>query len=113
LSSWALLRLLPLQAKPVWSRIISYGLLAGGMALTHPYGIFTLAAQLLFLGAVSVQAFVSSPQSARPQIRIPVAAAAIPIAAYCLWLPIVLEQMARVRYDYWIPPFRWDTISTS
>lgn len=112
-SSWCLLRLLPPGRQPNWPRILAYGVTAGAFTLTHPYGLFTVTAQIIYLGGTTVKSWWTRPAEERAAWATPVAAGVVVLAMYALWLPVVLEQTARVQRNYWIGEFTSMTIPNS
>ncbi len=108
-SSWALFR--ALQPPSRLGRWLLYGLFALLLAYTHYYGLFTLAAQAVFIAAlILVRARWSLPQVIRdPGLRHALFTAAIASVLWLPWLPAFLRQRSQVQATFWShPTTRWD-----
>jgi mannosyltransferase len=110
-SSWALWRALRGRGSPAAAASL-YAALAAGLAYTHNYGLFTIAAQVAFaIGSLARD----SRRDGTPLLwsaRSRWVAAAILAAgmAYAPWVPILLGQRAHVVADYWIKPLSLDNV---
>jgi hypothetical protein len=108
-SSWALLRALRSPAR--LRRWLLYGVLALLLAYTHYYGLFTLAAQGLFVaGALLVRAGWCPAALLRERaFWYAVLTAGLVVVAWLPWLPVFLRQHAQVKANFWSPsPTWWD-----
>jgi len=107
-STWLLLQSLTYR-----SRIAAmvYPFAAGLLMLTHNYGLFTVAAQIVsicwygmfFQPELSVAMKLKRTLS---QLR----PAAWAFWIYLPWVPVLLQQRARVSQEFWIQPLGWKTI---
>jgi mannosyltransferase len=102
LSSWLLLRALRGPARPAiaWC---TYAVAAAGLAYTHYYGLFSIAAQIGFI--VGWLLLTYGPRGLWPwrnrTARGALGAAAFAAALYLPWIPTLLLQQSRVNQDYW------------
>jgi mannosyltransferase len=107
LSAWLLVRILRTGGSArAWT---AYGLSALGLLNSHHYGLFSVGAQVVFLGLYLVWlAGVGRGKEAR-RLAIPAAIVGLLIAAADLpALGILQTQVDRVRQDYWIRPLTWE-----
>ncbi len=109
-SSWLLLRILRERGTSrLWW---AYGATAAGLLYTHHYGLFTVAAQYLFLALYLVWLLGAG---ARAEARAVFAGAAVVgLAVAIVYLPglaLLRIQTGRVRQDYWIPEMTWRIFS--
>jgi len=89
-------------------RLIGYVLLAGGLALQHHYGTFTVFAQLTFaLGRSARRAVAGSWQNEFLPV---VLAGWATFSLWALWLPSFLLQRSQVKASYWTHEFRWQDV---
>ncbi len=104
-SNWLLLRSLR-ATRPQGRWWIGYALTATALCYTHYFGLFSVAAQFVFIAGL----LVSEPKVVDPSRDQPrplptwlwAAGAALVIAAtYLPWVPTLLQQQARVTKDYW------------
>ncbi len=100
-ASWALLRALRQPGGLGWW--VAYALLALLLAYTHYYGLFTVAAQAVFVaGFLLVRAGWDLAALARDRAsRHALLAAAILVAGWLPWMPTFLRQRAQVRDEFW------------
>lgn len=108
-SSWALFRALRPPSR--LSRWLLYGLLALLLAYTHYYGLFTMAAQAIFVAIVLlVRADWSLPRVlCAPVFWHALLVAVLAIAGWLPWLSVFLHQHAQVKAVFWSHPVtRWE-----
>jgi hypothetical protein len=102
LSSWLLVRAL---SSARFQAFISYGLAAATLMLTHNYGVFTVAAQFLWLGGVVIAKHFCWPrQRARRLAGHSLLAVAVAVIVYAPWLGALANQTQRVWRGFWVPP---------
>src|SRR5262249_38931276 len=101
LSSWVLLIALRGTRSPfrTWS---AYVLLALGLAYTHNYGLFTVAAQAGY--ALIFCLTRRDRPDWLPRLRRAAWAFAVLALAYVPWIPIVLRQQGQVAHRFWTTP---------
>jgi uncharacterized membrane protein len=106
LSSWLLLRVIrESRGRRLW---VAYGFSLALLPYAHHYGLFTVAAQFLFLGLyVLYLTSLGEFERARPIIRAAIAVGAIAAVAYLPGLDILTTQAGRVRQDYWVRELSW------
>lgn len=112
LSSWALFRALRTPSR--LHRWLLYGLFALLLAYTHYYGLFTLAAQAIFIAVVLlVRAGWNMSRVLRdPALRHALLGAVLAIAGWLPWLPVFLHQRAQVQADFCVVPIsRWADVA--
>jgi hypothetical protein len=108
-SSWALCRALRPPSR--LRRWLVYSVLAVLLAYTHYYGLFTLAAQAVFVtGFLLVRAGWRPAAVLRePAFRHAVLAAGLVTMAWLPWLPTFLQQRGQVKAAFWSHPVTfWD-----
>lgn len=111
-SSWALFRALRTPSRQ--HRWLLYGLFALLLACTHYYGLFTLAAQAVFVAVVLlVRARWNMSRVLRdPTLRHAVLSAVLAIAGWLPWLPVFLHQRAQVQANFCVFPIgRWTDVA--
>ena len=103
MSSWMLLRILRTGGGAAsWT---GYGLSALGLLYSHHYGLFSVAAQAVFLGLYLAWLVGAGRGDEARRLLIPAAAVGLAVAtAYLPALAILRTQAGRVRQDYWIRP---------
>jgi hypothetical protein len=106
-SSWLLLRALrePEYPKHWWA----YGFTVAALPYAHHYGLFTAAAQYVFLALYVLHLAVSG----RPHLAVLVrnrtlAVVLVAAMAYIPGLNILRFQTGRVQQDYWVRPLSWE-----
>ena len=92
---------------------IAYVTSAAALMLTHNYGLFTVAAQVGFVGWIfwfpgAIQASTCGNAAVLLLRRLTLPLAAVWL--YWPWLTVLLQQRIRVRTNFWIPEFRWRTL---
>jgi uncharacterized membrane protein len=90
-----------------WS---AYALTTAVFLLTHPYALFSVIAQAVFLAALALDEVGWQPSRIRASrlFRPGLAVGGVLAAAWLAWLPALWTQWARVRADYWIErPTAW------
>lgn len=103
LSSCLLPRMLLGQAPhPGWA--ISHGAAIAALCYTHHYGLFTAFAQGMFSIPYLFRARGRSTVVTWAARRAVVTSAAVAVACYAVWLPVLLLQSGRLRAGFWIPP---------
>lgn len=102
-SSYALLRAIR-EKRGFWFGV--YALFAVGLAYTHYYGFFTIAAQAIFgIGTLLIQTRGRIGEIVYSKLCwYPLVATVFAILAYSPWLPIFLHQGKQVEASYWVPP---------
>jgi mannosyltransferase len=103
LSTWALVRALrsPQRTAAWWT---CYSLSAAALLYTHNYGLFSVAAQWLYLaGHFACHNHGWRGMLADRRFRQAAVAVACAAALYVPWLPALEAQKSRVQADYWIP----------
>jgi mannosyltransferase len=104
-SNWLLLRSLRAsESRGRWW--IGYAIAATSLCYTHYFGLFSVAAQVVFTAGVLVctpRSDVRSGDRTRilPQWFWAATSALLLAALYLPWLPTLLQQQARVTTDYW------------
>lgn len=99
LSSWLLLRALrsTRHAAGWWA---AYALAAAALAYTHYFGLFSIAAQGLFVLGLMV-----SPRSgvaSRRNLAFAFGSGLLVAALYAPWVPALMRQQRQVEDDYWV-----------
>ncbi len=102
LTAWLLLRACRSQ-ETRWCWWTGYGTAAALFCYTHNYAFFTLFGQGLFVGG----SVLFSRRAARPAnpARIFLGfsyAALLAFVLYLPWVPVLLDQVRRVKLDYWM-----------
>jgi|SRR5579884_447670 len=111
-SSWALFRALGTPSRQ--HRWLLYGLFALLLAYTHYYGLFTLAAQVIFVAVILlVRAGWNMSHVLRdPALRHALIGAVLAIAGWLPWLPVFLHQRAQVQANFCVFPItRWTDVA--
>lgn len=100
LSAWLLLRALRSRRRALawW---VAYAIAAAALCYTHYYGVFTVAAQLLFAATAIAWRWRLSGLG-RAAARGWVSAVIIAAALFAPWSSVVRRQTARVSEQYWI-----------
>jgi hypothetical protein len=102
LSSWLLVRAL---ASARYQAFVLYGVAAAALMLTHNYGVFTAAAQFLWLGGIVIAKHFRWPrQRARRLAGHSLLAVAVCVIVYAPWLGALANQTRRVWRGFWVPP---------
>jgi mannosyltransferase len=102
-SSWEMFRALNASVPSIRTWCV-YGLLALLFAYTHYYGLFSIAAQGLFIiGYLSVRRRDNFPLEWRSLLCV-ACAWAIVLVGFSLWLPVLLSQRSQVQRDFWTTP---------
>jgi mannosyltransferase len=110
-SSWALLRALRgARRAALWWLL--YGVLALLFLYTHYYALFSVVAQAAFLlGWLLVRSGWDLAALGRQRpFRGALLAAAVVALGWLPWLPVFLQQRARVQADFWIPPLTKEAV---
>jgi mannosyltransferase len=110
ISGWLLLRILRAEGRTwLWW---PYGAACVGLLYTHHYGLFTVAAQYLFL-AIELAWLLGRGERARARAVLKGASAAgfLIALAYLPGLGILRTQAGRVRQEYWLPELTWRKFS--
>jgi mannosyltransferase len=108
LSGWLLLRAL-FRPGFGFGRWVGYALAVVLFAYTHPYTLFSIAAQAAFgFGYVAVRdggrpAAVCRDARARGLLLSYLAA----LVLWLPWLPVLLRQRRQVEASFWLPPMSW------
>jgi 4-amino-4-deoxy-L-arabinose transferase-like glycosyltransferase len=108
-SSWALFR--ALRSPSYLRRWLLYGFFALLLTYTHYYGLFTVAAQAIFVAAVLLTRMNWDLLRLFRSLafRHALFAAALVIAGWLPWLPTFLHQHAQVKESFWSHSMtRWD-----
>ena len=102
LSNWLLLRALRARARAAqwWG---AYALASAGVAYTHYFGLFVIAAQAAFcVGLLMATSGVRGLRPwANPTARRALMAGLLTVALYLPWVPTFLRQQDQVAKDYW------------
>ncbi len=110
MSGWLSLRILRTDGgMRQWA---AYGLSLLGLLYSHHYGLFSVAAQAVFLGLYMVW-FVGAGRREDAR-RLLLASAIVGVLVFAAYLPaldILKIQSNRVQQDYWIRPLSWETVS--
>ncbi|MBI1917915.1 MAG: glycosyltransferase family 39 protein [Planctomycetes bacterium] len=103
-SSWAFFRALRGPSRRRWWLL--YGLLALLLAYTHYYGLFTVAAQAVFLAGLLLvrEKWQIAAVLRSPTFRHALLAGSVVVVGWLPWLPVFLKQRAQVQGDYWTQP---------
>jgi uncharacterized membrane protein len=106
LSSWLLLRVLRQHGRGrLWW---AYGATCIGLVYAHHYGLFSVAAQFLFLAFYLVWLFgLGARAEARALLTNSAAVGAVIAAVYLPGFALLRTQVGRVQQDYWIQELRW------
>lgn len=109
LSAWLLLRLVRAGGSVrAWT---VYGLATLGLLNSHHYGLFSVAAEAVFLGLYLVWLVGAGRADEARRLAIPAAIVGIVVVLADLpTLTILRTQVGRVRQDYWIRPLSWETV---
>jgi mannosyltransferase len=112
LGAWLLLRLLRSGGGPGWWA--AYGFSLVGLLYSHHYGLFSVAAHVVFVGlCVLWLVGAGETESAR---RLAVSFGIVGVLAALAYMPalaILRAQSQRVLQDYWIQPLSWTTFATT
>ena len=107
LSCWLLLRNLRTGGGVVaW---LAYGLALTGLVYSHHWGLFSAAAQALFLGFYVL--WLAASGAGETARRLAVAAGATGVMVALMYLPayfLLRTQLGRVQQDYWIRALTWE-----
>jgi mannosyltransferase len=110
LSTWLLLRALRARARPApwWG---AYALAAAGVAYTHYFGLFAIAAQAAFcIGLILANSGARGLLPwANPTTGRALRAAALAIVLFLPWAPTFRRQQDRVAKDYWAGSIETET----
>jgi mannosyltransferase len=112
LSTWLLLRIVRAGGQSRLRLWGAYGLACTALLYTHHYGLFTVAAQFVFLGMWVVWLLgLGRRDEARAIGTKAVVVGWIVGLLYLPGLSILHGQVGRVRQDYWIRPLTWETVA--
>src|SRR4051812_19243053 len=109
-SGWLLLRALcrP-DPRPSLRRWLSYAIVTALFAYTHPYALFSIAAQAAFAAG-----YVAARDRWRPvaiwrdpRSRALVLSYGLAFVLWSPWLPVFLAQRRQVGDAFWLPPMSW------
>lgn len=102
LSSWLLLKAVRTKKVGIW---VTYALVAAAFAYVHYYAFFTIAAQVIWLGArILIQTRGRILEMAQlPTTRYALLAGILMLALYAPWIPTFIDQNTQVQTAYWIP----------
>jgi mannosyltransferase len=106
LSAWLLLRVIRegTRSRLWWA----YGLAFAALPYAHHYGLFTAAAQMVFLGLYVAHLTATGDRKTAAFIfRRAVVVAVAALVAYLPGLDVLRAQTDRVRQDYWVRPLSW------
>jgi uncharacterized membrane protein len=106
LGSWLLLLLIeePRRARWWWGYVVC----TVAFLYTHPYAVFSVATQYLFLVVLAARRAAQGQLSQALSLGRLIATTALTcIALYAPWLPVFHGQTARVQASYWIGPMNW------
>lgn len=109
-SAWLLLRALDARGRVgPWA---AYAAACTALLYTHHYGLFTVAAQFVFLALHAAWLHGLGQRDEARAVSVPAAAAGLAVAAlYLPGLGILRGQVDRVRHDYWIRPLSAETVA--
>jgi mannosyltransferase len=102
LSSWTLFRALNARG-PSWKRWATHAVVTLLLAYTHPYGLFSIAAQVLFLAGYFVYRWrwdLGGLWKDR-QFRAAFATYFVVGLGWSAWLPVLLRQTRQVQEQWW------------
>jgi hypothetical protein len=108
-SSWCVLKALfsPNRQAAWWT---AYALLAAAALHTHNFALFMVAAQFLYV--VLVLIFPSKLRmDRRNTLRLAAIAFCLISLLYAPWLPVFLQQAARVQQNFWLPDITKDLLA--
>ncbi len=108
-SSYALLRAVR-EKSFLWFGL--YGVLGAALVLTHYYGFFTIAAQVLFvLGMLIAETRGRIGEIVHAKIWWGALMALIIMCAiFVPWAPVFIQQSSQVREAYWVPEVSWRSL---
>lgn len=103
LTAWLQLRALRSPRPGRWWA--GYAIAVALFCYTHYYAFFTVAAQGLFVGLLTIQRLRTAPlrEAATPVLGF-MSACAVAFLLYSPWLPVLRGQVQQVRHEYWISP---------
>jgi mannosyltransferase len=112
LSGWVLLRILRTGGGPgMW---VAYGLSLLGLLYSHHWGLFSAAAQVVFLGLYLLWLVVAGQRETARRLAVPAVVIGMAVAlAYLPALGFLRTQVDRVQQDYWIRPLTWEKLSST
>jgi len=110
-SSYALVRALQPSTHPA-RRWAIYVLAAAGLAYTHYYGLFLVAAQGLYSAGSLLKGRKSAPNGAAPWIRAGIAYVAIAML-WSPWLPEFFAHRQQVERSFWTRPIEAQNLVSS
>jgi mannosyltransferase len=111
-SSWLLLRALRAErSTPLWD---AYAFTILGLLYTHHYAVFSIGAQLAFLGLLLAwRALRGNGREVLLLVRRLLIPGVLVAVAYLPWMLVLKEQAARVQKEYWTQPLTWDMVETT
>ncbi len=112
LGGWLLLRILRTGgSNGQWA---AYGISLLGLLYSHHWGLFSAAAQVLFLAFYLLWLSGVGQREAARRLAVPAVIVGILVAlAYLPALAILRAQLGRVQEEYWIRPLSWETFSST
>jgi hypothetical protein len=113
-SGWLLLRAL-CRPEPRFGRWLSYAVVTALFAYTHPYALFSIAAQAVFAAGYVAARNGWRPVAIRhdPRARALFLSYGMVFVLWSPWLPVLLAQKRQVSEAFWLPPMSWWVLSTS
>lgn len=112
LGGWTMFRALHSPpGGPANRRWAVHGLVTLGMAYTHPYLLFSVAAQALFLAGYFLFGSGHGRRDSAMVLRAAISYGAV-AAGWGLWVPLLYAQARQVQDSFWTGPLSgWDVIT--
>jgi hypothetical protein len=113
-STWALVKALRLP-EPTWGAWLTYAATATALLYTHYYGMFSVAAQVVFTAGLLLADNRWRAVEATRDSRFFgwIVSLGLVFTAYSFWLPVFLRQRAQVQARYWVGPLTWQRLVDS
>lgn len=87
--------------RPHWMAWALYATIATALCYTHYFGLFSVIAQMSWLGGCLLKQWRMTPTNAQLVLRYSLTALLGILAAYSVWLPVLLCQWSAVHSGFW------------
>jgi mannosyltransferase len=113
LSSWTLFRAMR-ASMPSWKPWALHALVTLLLAYTHPYGLFSIAGQVVFLIGYFLRQWRRSLDRvwAKRQFRLAILTYSVVAVCWGFWLPVLFQQTRQVQERWWAGSLgSWDVLN--